>query len=132
MDTAPKRSVEPARWSLQKAPQRRSSTCGLKSARPKHSARLESFRAHYFGSPRALRQAREARPDLQLSPGSDFLVATDPRAAQRFGLTAAMLAAQSTRSTSNRCRLGAACSDTSSPTHFPSRALPRGASLLMT
>jgi hypothetical protein len=47
-----------------------------------------------------------------------------------FGVN--VLAAQSTRSTSNCCRMEAICIDTSSPSHLPSMALPKGASLLMT
>ena len=43
-----------------------------------------------------------------------------------------VLAAQRTLSTSNCCRTGATCIDTSSPSHLPSMALPKGASLLMT
>lgn len=43
-----------------------------------------------------------------------------------------LLTAQSTRSTSNCWRIGATCIDTSSPSHLPSMALPKGASLLMT
>ena len=71
----------------------------------------------FFGSAAPVRRLRE------LTFGPCAVVAS---------IRVNLLEAQSTRSTSNCCRFGATCNDTSSPSHLPNMALPKGASLLMT